>query len=263
MRLILGLILAVGLFILLKEILEPRSHLSGLRRAWEWRERQRTPGILVRLRARIGGEARRRLAILGKNPSFYLTESALAAGGGAVLFALFFRFWGVPFGLVAGWALRRWGLGREFVNWQDRAAAGMLDLANFLEINLGAGDTVPGALAGAAGLLEEPLASEVRRLLGRIGTEGRQKALVEFAKRIRNADARAVIARIRHVWETGASAGLFSDLASNLGRLRELEADVRAEQLPVFYTILPALGLVNVAILAGVPALTLIARSLG
>lgn len=263
MRLFLGLVLAAGLFVFLKDLLEPKSHLSGLKRAREWRERERRPGILVRLGARIGGETRWRLGILGRSPSSYLTESALAAGAGALLFALFFRIWGVPFGLAAGWAFRRWALGRELVNWQERTAAGIPDLANFLEINLGAGETVPAALAGSAGLLEEPLAGEVQRLLGRIGTEGRQKALGEFAERIQNPDARAVLARIRHVWESGASPGLFADLAANLDRLRELEAEVRAERLPVFYTILPAVGLVNLAILAGVPALTLIARSLG
>lgn len=263
MRFFLGLVLAAVLLVLRREVLEPQGHMSGLKRAWEWRERHSRPGVLKRLGTRIGGKTRQRLMVLGISSSSYLTESAIAAGAGALLFTLYLRLGGAPFGLAAGWAFRRWVLERQLANWRERAAAGMPDLANFLEINLGVGDTVPAALSGSVGLLPEPLAGEVRRLLARLGTEGRYKSLGEFAERIGNADARAVMARILHVWESGGSPGLFADLAANLARLRELEADVRAERIPLFYTMLPALGLVNVTILIGVPALTMIARSLG
>lgn len=217
----------------------------------------RTRGIVLdRVRDKIlPPEDQRMATVLGWPPRRLMTITG--AGLAAALALMFVRqpVLAVLAGFAGVW-YPRVAVRREYRRWREQVLGQLPQLADVLQALFDAGLTVPAAIREAAALVDPPMRPEVQRLAAAavVGPEEFDLTLAEFGKRTMSPEAAAVGQRLNVAWDVRAPGEeVFSGLGRTLARLREADYMRRSKQMPVRIVGVAMLGLLNVAVAAGIP----------
>lgn len=234
---------------------------AGLAGAWlAWEAVGAAGAVFHRLRARWRAPLAGAIELLGVSGRQVAAAQAGLAVAGAALVALLRPPWWPAFLILvvfAAYLAPAAAAGAKADDYRDAVRTGLADAAEFIDLHVSAGCNVPQALAGTCWLVAGPLRRELRRVLAAVAAGASPAAaLREFGRRAADPDADAVARHLAAAWTMSAPGReVFAALGATLRRLEQARVLARTRRLPVLFDLITGLALLDVALLAGVPAL--------
>lgn len=163
----------------------------------------------------------------------------------------------LPIALVVGYIAPLGTVHRRVDDYRAAVRNDLADAVEFIDLHLSAGYNVPQALAGTADLSAGPLQRELRRVLARVaGCEAPGVALRDFGRRARDVDVTTVANHVGAAWMLATPGEeVFTGLGDTFRRLAEARVVARTRKMPMLFSLLTGLGLLNLILLTGAPTL--------
>ena len=169
---------------------------------------------------------RQELAQLGRDPTQYALQAALAAALLALTLGLDWSGWLAPIGLVLGIVGVRFVLHRQYQGWLTQVTGQMGDVAVLLKARLQAGETVPQAVRGVTPQVPNPTRVEWTRMVD--GLNARlplTQVVADFLARVPDRDVAAVLQQLIIYDRESVPPDPFGTLTDHLGRMKDLKRE--------------------------------------
>jgi hypothetical protein len=155
-----------------------------------------------------------------------------------------------------GLLMARFGVNREFKNWQARVFDDVPNLISFTPAFLRTGSiTLRGAISLTLPFLSGPLRDEIWMTIDRIKRTGSAKdSFADLAKRIGHPCMESICSRLSTAWDASPSPDLFDDLSDQIQDIEEIAAAGSTATSAGLAALICVLGLFGAFLVFGYPA---------